>query len=212
MRYALDQGHTVFMVSWRNVRADQGPAGAQFTWDDYLEKGIFRAFEAAREIARSERVNALGFCIGGTLLGAALAVLAGRKQDCVASATYLTTMLDFSEPGQLGVFIDAESIARREAELGAGGIFPGADLANVFFQFLKAEPEETAKLAALHARGRTLQRVIRLLEDATQARSRAQAIEEQRREAERLMEAHKTHNARRRSAADTARAMAETTE
>ena len=66
--------------------------------------------------------------------------------------------------------------------------------------------------AALHARGRTLQRVIRLLEDATQARSRAQAIEEQRREAERLMEAHKTHNARRRSAADTARAMAETTE
>ena len=87
-----------------------------------------------------------------------------------------------------------------------------ADLANVFFQFLKAEPEETAKLAALHARGRTLQRVIRLLEDATQARSRAQAIEEQRREAERLMEAHKTHNARRRSAADTARAMAETTE
>jgi polyhydroxyalkanoate synthase len=116
------------MVSWRNVGPEQGHLG----WDDYLEKGIFAAFEVAREITRSESVNALGFCIGGTLLGAALAVLAQNKQDCVASATYLTAMLDFSEPGQIGVFIDEPSIARREAEIGGGGIFPGATLAGVF--------------------------------------------------------------------------------
>jgi polyhydroxyalkanoate synthase len=128
VRYAVSQGHTVFMVSWRNVGPDQG----HLTWDDYLEKGIFAAFEVAKEITQSKTVNALGFCIGGTLLGAALAVLAGKKQDCVASATYLTTMLDFSEPGQIGVFIDEPSIARREAEIGGGGIFSGADLANVF--------------------------------------------------------------------------------
>jgi polyhydroxyalkanoate synthase len=132
VRYAVAQGHTVFMVSWRNVRADQGPQVARLTWDDYLEKGIFSAFEAAREITQSESVNALGFCIGGTLLGAALAVLAGKKHSGVASATYLTTMLDFSEPGQIGVFIDKESIARREAEIGNGGIFGGPNLANVF--------------------------------------------------------------------------------
>ncbi|MEW6688319.1 MAG: class I poly(R)-hydroxyalkanoic acid synthase [Pseudomonadota bacterium] len=128
VRYAVAQGHTVFMVSWRNV----GPGQGHFGWDDYLEKGIFSAFEVAEEITQSKSVNALGFCIGGTLLGAALAVLARKRQDCVASATYLTTMLDFSEPGQLGVFIDEPSIARREAEIGGGGIFPGAGLANVF--------------------------------------------------------------------------------
>ena len=128
VRYAVEQGHTVFMVSWRNVGPEQGRLG----WDDYLEKGIFAAFEAAREIARSESVNALGFCIGGTLLGAALAVLSRQERSCVASATYLTTMLDFSEPGQIGVFIDEPSLAQREAEIGAGGVFPGAALSSVF--------------------------------------------------------------------------------
>ena len=128
VRYAIEQGHTVFMVSWRNVGPEQG----HLTWDDYLEKGIFSAFEAAKEITQSERVNALGFCIGGTLLGAALAVLSRKEQNYVSSATYLTTMLDFSEPGQIGVFIDGPSIAEREKEIGSGGIFGGAKLADVF--------------------------------------------------------------------------------
>ena len=128
VRYAVGEGHTVFMVSWKNVQAEQGGR----TWDDYLELGVFDAFRVAREVTGADKVNALGFCVGGTLLGAALAVMAARGEDTVASATYLTTMLDFREPGQIGLFIDPESVAQREASLGAGGIFPGSDLASVF--------------------------------------------------------------------------------
>ncbi len=126
--HAVGAGQTVFMVSWRNIDA----AHAHFTWDDYLEKGVLVAQRIAREIAKSDRVNALGFCVGGTLLGAALAVLAAKKDDTVASATFLTTMLDFSQPGQLGVFIDEPSVAAREAAIGRGGVMPGTQMDFVF--------------------------------------------------------------------------------
>jgi len=128
VRYAVGEGHTVFMVSWKNVQADQGHR----TWDDYLELGVFDAFRVARDISGADKVNALGFCVGGTLLGAALAVMAAKGDDSVASATYLTTMLDFHDPGQIALFVDEASVAQREAALGAGGILPGADLATVF--------------------------------------------------------------------------------
>jgi polyhydroxyalkanoate synthase len=128
VRYAVDEGHTVFMVSWRNV----GPAQGRYGWDDYLRLGIFDAFRVAREITGADRVNALGFCVGGTLLGAALAVMAARGEDAVEAVTWLTTMLDFEEPGQLGLFIDEQSVRLREATIGNGGILPGSDLAFVF--------------------------------------------------------------------------------
>ena len=128
VRYAVDAGHTVFMLSWRNV----GPGLGHLTWDDYLEDGVFTALRVARAITRADRVNALGFCVGGTLLGAGLAVLAAKGEPLVASATWLTTMLDFSEPGQIGLFVDPASVAAREAAIGGGGILPGAELAFVF--------------------------------------------------------------------------------
>ncbi|HTL25921.1 MAG TPA: class I poly(R)-hydroxyalkanoic acid synthase [Burkholderiales bacterium] len=128
VRYAVSEGHTVFMVSWRNVGEEQGGYG----WDDYLRLGIFEPLQVARAITGADRVNALGFCVGGTLLAAALAVLAERGDAKVASATYLTTMLDFAESGQIGVFIDPQSVAAREAAIGNGGILPGTDLAFVF--------------------------------------------------------------------------------
>jgi len=128
VRYAVEQGQTVFMVSWRNVGPEQG----SHTWDDYLELGVLGALRAAREITGGNRVNALGFCVGGTLLGAALAVLAAKDEHLVESVTYLTTMLDFSETGQIGLFVDEASVAQREATLGRGGILPGAELATVF--------------------------------------------------------------------------------
>jgi polyhydroxyalkanoate synthase len=128
VRYAVAQGHTVFMVSWRNA----GPEIGHLTWDDYIEKGVLLPMRIAREIAGSDRVNVLGFCVGGTLLGAALAVLAARQEELVESVTYLTTMLDFSEPGQIGLFVDEASHAAREAMIGRGGILPGSDLALVF--------------------------------------------------------------------------------
>lgn len=126
--YAVAEGNTVFMVSWRNIEEAQG----HYTWDDYLELGVFQPLRVGEEIAKSGEVNALGFCIGGTLLGAALAVLAARAQSPVASATFLTTMLDFSDPGQIGVFVDEPSVAAREAAIGAGGVMPGTQLDFVF--------------------------------------------------------------------------------
>jgi len=126
--YAVDEGHTVFMVSWRNVGAEQGHYG----WDDYLELGVFTPLRVAREITKADKVNSLGFCVGGTLLGAALAVMAAKGEDMVESVTLLAAMLDFSEPGPIGLFVDEASVAGREATIGKGGILPGTDLAFVF--------------------------------------------------------------------------------
>jgi polyhydroxyalkanoate synthase len=126
--HAVASGQTVFMVSWRNVGPEQGRLG----WDDYLEDGVFVPLRIARDVCGSDKVNALGFCVGGTLLGAALAVLAKKDRDLVASATFLAAMLDFSDTGQIGYFVDEPSVAAREATLGRGGVFPGSDLAFVF--------------------------------------------------------------------------------
>jgi polyhydroxyalkanoate synthase len=126
--HAVARGNTVFMVSWRNVGAAQG----HFTWDDYLELGVFAPLRNANEIAGSDKVNALGFCVGGTLLGAALAVLAAKGRDIVSSGTFLAAMLDFTETGQIGLFVDETSVAAREATIGKGGVLPGSDLAFVF--------------------------------------------------------------------------------
>ncbi|HWA38998.1 MAG TPA: class I poly(R)-hydroxyalkanoic acid synthase [Burkholderiales bacterium] len=126
--HAIAAGQTVFMVSWRNV----GPELGGLTWDDYLDKGVLTALRVAREIAGADKVNALGFCVGGTLLGAALAVLAQKGERWVASATFLASMHDFADPGQIGLFIDPASVAAREAAIGARGILPGSELAFVF--------------------------------------------------------------------------------
>jgi polyhydroxyalkanoate synthase subunit PhaC len=126
--HAVGSGHTVFMVSWRNVGPEQGHLG----WDDYLEKGVFTALRVAKAISQGDKVNALGFCVGGTLLGAGLAVLSRKNADLVASAAFLAAMLDFSDTGQIGLFVDEASVAAREATIGQRGILPGSDLAFVF--------------------------------------------------------------------------------
>ncbi len=128
VRHAVAAGHTVFMISWRNVPAALGGLG----WDDYLELGVLTALRVAREITGSDRVNALGFCVGGTLLACALAVLAARGDDSVASATLLATLLDFAEPGDIGVYISRESLAAREPALLAGERVRGSEIAGAF--------------------------------------------------------------------------------
>jgi polyhydroxyalkanoate synthase len=128
VRHAVAQGHTVFMVSWRNVPAQL----ARLTWDDYLEQGVLAALAAARAVTGAATVNTLGFCVGGTLLACALAVLAARKDDTVASATFLTTMLDFADPGEIGVYISRDSLAAREPVLMAGQRVHGSELAGAF--------------------------------------------------------------------------------
>ena len=128
VRYAIGQGHTVFMVSWRNVNADLG----RFTWDDYVEQGVLTAIKVMQKICKTPQVNALGFCVGGTILSSALSVARQRGEDPAASLTLLTTLLDFSDGGELGYFIDESSVAMREASIGKGGLLRGPELAAVF--------------------------------------------------------------------------------
>lgn len=128
VRYATETGNTVFLVSWRNPHEEQG----NLTWEDYLIHGAVTALAVAREISGEEKVNALGFCVGGTILSSALGVLAARGEKWVESLTLLTTFLDFSIPGEIGLFIDEYACQKREASIGNGGIMPGHELATTF--------------------------------------------------------------------------------
>ena len=128
VQYAVKEGHTVFIVSWRNMPDAMGTA----TWDDYLEHGVFEALDVAQAICGTEKVNALGFCVGGTLLGSALAVRRARNDERVASLTLLATMLDFSDTGELSVFVDESYVLKRELDFAQGGLLPGRELALTF--------------------------------------------------------------------------------
>ncbi|MGC4063017.1 MAG: class I poly(R)-hydroxyalkanoic acid synthase [Aquabacterium sp.] len=138
VRYMLSQGHRVFMVSW--VNADESLAKA--SWDDYVEHGVMKAIDVTREIANVPQINALGFCVGGTLLATALATLAARGEKPVASLTLLTAFLDFVNTGIMDVFVDEAMVSMREMTIGpdspqGGGLMKGADLAATF-SFLRA--------------------------------------------------------------------------
>jgi polyhydroxyalkanoate synthase subunit PhaC len=128
VRYAVGEGHTVFMVSWRNP----GPELGKLSWDDYVTDGIMAALDNALAAASAKKLNLVGWCVGGTLVAATLAVLRDRGDKRVASLTLLTTMLDFAEPGDLGVFIDETMVMAREQTMGSGGLMPGRDMSAVF--------------------------------------------------------------------------------
>lgn len=128
VRYAVEQGNTVFMVSWRNPDRSQ----ANLRWDDYVETGAIRALDVVADITGQEKAHVFGFCVGGTIAATALAVLAARGRQPAASLTLLTTLLDFSDTGVLEVFIDEAQVALREQALGGGGLMPGRDLATTF--------------------------------------------------------------------------------
>ena len=126
--HAVEQGHTVFLVSWRNAGAGQG----KLTWDDYLEPGVLTAIDVALRITGADRVNTLGFCVGGTLLASALAILAARGEQKAASVTLLTTMLDFTDTGEIGLLVSEDGVAQKESSIGKGGLLKGSELAQVF--------------------------------------------------------------------------------
>jgi polyhydroxyalkanoate synthase len=116
------------MISWRNIPPELGGLG----WDDYLEQGVLAALRVAQDISGSAAVNTLGFCVGGTILACALAVLAARRERVAHSVTLLTTMLDFSDPGEIGVYISPEALAARAPALCGGARIQGSELANAF--------------------------------------------------------------------------------
>ena len=128
IRYAVEQGHRTFVVSWRNPDESLSTK----TWDNYIEDAAIRAIGLAQEISGAKQINALGLCVGGTILTTALAVLAARGEEPVASVTLLTTLLDFTDTGILDVFIDENMVQYREMQMGKGGLLPGGDLASTF--------------------------------------------------------------------------------
>jgi polyhydroxyalkanoate synthase len=128
VEYAVAQGHHVFLISWRSAVPETG----HLTWDDYLEMGPLKAIDVVLDIAGAEQAHALGFCVGGTILSCAAAVLAAKQREKLGTLTLLTTMLNFSDTGDIGLLIDQGSVALREAAIGKGGILPGKELAFTF--------------------------------------------------------------------------------
>ena len=128
VRYAVEQGNTVFLISWSNP--DKSLAGT--TWDDYVEQGVIEAIRIVQDVSGQDQLNMFGFCVGGTIVSTALAVLAARGQHPAASLTLLTTFLDFSDTGVLDVFVDETQVSLREQQLRDGGLMPGRDLASTF--------------------------------------------------------------------------------
>jgi len=132
MRYAVEQGHTVFIISWRNPLPTDTDGIDAATWDDYLEEAVLAALDVAADITGQPQVNALGFCVGGTMLASALALAHARGRRPVAALTLLTSLLDFHDTGVLKVFVDEGHALLRDHQLGRGGLMPARDLATTF--------------------------------------------------------------------------------
>jgi len=133
IRYTVEQGHRVFVLSWRNP--DESLKNK--TWDDYIENAPIKAIDVVRSITQAETINTLGFCVGGTILSTALAVLAARGEHPAHSVTLLTTLLDFSDTGILDIFVDEALVKVREMTIGADapagpGLLKGQELATTF--------------------------------------------------------------------------------
>ncbi len=128
IRWALEQGHTVFVISW--VNPDARLAGKGF--EDYMLEGPLAALDAVEKATGEREVNFIGYCLGGTLLGATLGYLENKKENRVKSATFFVSLLDFSQPGELGVFIDEAQVANLERKMNQRGYLEGSEMASTF--------------------------------------------------------------------------------
>ncbi len=128
IRWAVLQGHTVFVLSW--VNPDARLAGKGF--DDYMIEGPLAALDAIEKQTGEREVNFIGYCLGGTLLGATLAYMAAKGDDRVKSATFFVSLLDFEKPGELGVFIDEAQVESLERKMNERGYLEGSEMASTF--------------------------------------------------------------------------------
>ncbi len=128
IKWCVDQGHTVFVISW--VNPDENLAERSF--DSYVIDGVVAALDAIEQQTGEKEVNAAGYCLGGTLLATTLAYLSGKRQKRIAAATFFTTMTDFSEPGELGVFIDEKQVSSLEKKMAERGYLEGSEMAGTF--------------------------------------------------------------------------------
>jgi polyhydroxyalkanoate synthase len=128
VKYCVSQGQNTFLISWVNPTSKQG----NISWDNYIDQGVINAIDIVKQIAKVQNINAVSWCVGGTLLATALAVLASRKDKSVTSATFLTTLLDFKDPGEISVFIDQPQIDKLLAEAKEHGVLSGRKLSAAF--------------------------------------------------------------------------------
>ncbi|SEP16433.1 PHA/PHB synthase family protein [Aquisalimonas asiatica] len=125
IKYMVDQGHTVFVISWKNPTSDY----ADKTFADYMVEGPLAALDAIEQATGETDVNCVGYCLGGTLMGATLAYMAANNDARIKSITFFTAMLDFSEPGELEIFIDEEQLRNLERRMGSQGFLEGRAMA-----------------------------------------------------------------------------------
>nr|WP_237182219.1 class I poly(R)-hydroxyalkanoic acid synthase [Roseomonas marmotae] len=128
VRWAVSQGHTVFVISWVNPDEQL----AQKSFEDYMFQGPYAALEAIEQATGEKSVNAIGYCLGGTLLSATLARMAAKRETRIKSATFFTTMVDFEEAGELAVFIDEEQLKSIEDRMQKRGYLEGQEMATTF--------------------------------------------------------------------------------
>ena len=128
VKYATDEGRNTFVVSWRNPDASL----AHLTWSDYVRLGPLDALRVACEIAGNEQVDAIGYCIGGTLLTTALAYLARTGSTRVNTATFFAALIDFADPGEILAFLSADALASIEAKMDEAGVLSGREMADTF--------------------------------------------------------------------------------
>ncbi len=124
----MSQGQTVFVISWVNPDAKLAQKG----FDDYMLEGPLAALDAVEKATGEREVNFIGYCLGGTLLGATLAYQAAKKDDRIKSATFFVSLLDFSQPGELGVFIDEAQVENLERKMNQRGYLEGSEMAGTF--------------------------------------------------------------------------------
>ncbi len=128
IKWCVDQGHTTFVISWVNPDEKQ----AEKSFDAYVLDGVMAALDQIEKQTGEKEINAAGYCLGGTLLATSCAYLAAKKQKRIASATFFTTMTDFSEPGELGVFIDEGQVSSLEKKMFERGYLEGSEMAGTF--------------------------------------------------------------------------------
>lgn len=132
VRYAVENGFTVFMVSWRNPQPTDTDNIQQATWGDYLQHGVLDALHVVQQITGQPQVNTLGFCVGGTMLSQALALAQAQGNQPASSLTLLTSFLDFSNTGVMDVFVDEVHASVRDMQFANGGLMTARELATTF--------------------------------------------------------------------------------
>ncbi|MBI2792249.1 MAG: class I poly(R)-hydroxyalkanoic acid synthase [Gammaproteobacteria bacterium] len=128
VKWIVEQGYTVFMISW--VNPDQ--SYNDVTFENYVNDGLLAALDAIEEATQEKTMNVLGFCIAGTMLASALAYMKSKNDKRIASATFLASLIDFNDPGEMEVFIDENQIASLEKKMEAQGFLDGRALMTVF--------------------------------------------------------------------------------